>query len=172
MTATPIYPMQFTWDGEAMIPRNPRAADRQYVIGETYTLDVREDRSANSHRHFFASVNEAWSNLPDHLAERFPTADHLRAYALIKCGYADSRQIVCASKAEARRVAAFIRPMNNYALVTVNEAVVTVWEAHSQSMRAMGKKVFQESKTRVLDVLAQFLGTTAPELAENAERAS
>ena len=108
MTAPRI--MRFRWDGAAMVPLYPGAAAKQYTEGEIYPLEVREDRSANTHRHFFAAVNEAWSNLPEPLAERFPTAEHLRKYALVKAGYFDARTIVAASKAEAQRIAAFRPP--------------------------------------------------------------
>src|SRR3546814_9642927 len=57
---------------------------------------------------------------------RFATPDHLRRWALIRAGYRDERSIVCASKAEAQRLAAFIKPMDDYAVVLVSEAVVKV----------------------------------------------
>ncbi len=169
---TDIPPLVFDWDGEAMIPRSPRLADKHYVVGEFYRMVPHEDRSMRSHRYYFASVNEAWKNLPEHLAERFPTAEHLRKYALIRAGYRDERSIAAASKAEAQRVAAFIKPMDEYAIVRVSEAVVTVYTAKSQSMRAMGKKAFGESKEAVLDILSAMIGTTPATLAANAGQAA
>ena len=56
---TTVYPVNFRWDGEAMVPLNPRLADRYYVVGETYRLEPREERSPNSHNHYFAAVHEA-----------------------------------------------------------------------------------------------------------------
>src|SRR6185437_11405948 len=147
-----------------MIPLNPRAADRQYVVGEVYNLDHREDRSSASHAHYFAAVNEAWENLPDHLAERLATAEHLRKYALIATGYRDERSIVCSSKAEAQRLAAFIRPMDDFAVVSVSERLVVVLTAKSQSYRAMGKATFQKSKDDVLGYVANLIGTTTEAL--------
>ena len=144
----------------------------EFVVGQLYRLDEIHDRSANSHRHFFAELHEAWKNLPEREAERFQTSEHLRKYALIRCGYADHRQIVCASKAEAQRVAAFIKPMDEYAVVTVSEAVVTVYTAQSQSMKAMGRKAFQESKTAVLDYVAALIGVSRDELKQNAGKAA
>jgi len=38
---------------------------------------------------------------------------------------------------EAQRIAAFIKPMDTYAMVIVNECVVTVYTAKSQSLKAM-----------------------------------
>jgi len=161
-----MTPLPFTWDGESLKPAPgfAKRADAQFVIGQRYMMEPIEERSAISHRHFFACVNDVFANLPDHLAERFASPESLRKFALIKAGYADSRQIVCASKAEAQRVAAFIRPMDVYAIVEVREAVVTVWTAQSQSVKAMGKAAFQESKDRVLDVLAAMIDATPKQL--------
>lgn len=168
-----MIPIPCQWDGEALVPHRgfAKRADEQFVVGERYTIDVVEERSAKSHAHYFASINEAWSNLPEDQVERFPTAEHLRKWCLIKAGYADSCQIVAASRAEALRLAAFIRPMDTYAVVTVEGPVVTRWTAHSQSMRAMGKKVFQESKDAVLGILAGLIGVTADELTKQGEAA-
>jgi len=160
----------FQWDGEAMRPMRSRLADREYVVGEKYRLGVIEDRSANSHSHYFAALHEAWTNLPDDQAERFPTVEHLRKYALIQSGFRDERSIACASKAEALRVAAFIKPMDEYAVVIVREAVVLVYTAKSQSMKAMGKAAFQESKSKVLEIVSIMIGVTPNDLSANTVR--
>lgn len=168
-------PLEFRWDGEAMIPASQfwaRRADRQYVVGERYKLVDHHDRSTNSHRHFFAVVNDAWQTLPDKLQEQYPTAEHLRKYALIRKGYRDERSIVCASKAEAQRVAAFVKPMDDFAIVTASEAVVRVWTAKSQSAKAMGAKEFQQSKSDVLDFLDDLLGVERGSTAANSNRAA
>ncbi len=75
-------------------------------------------------------------HLPEAVAERFPTPDSLRRFALIRTGHRDERSIACASKAEALRVAAFVQPMDDCAVVTVTGALVTVYTPRSQSMRA------------------------------------
>lgn len=143
-------------------------ANKEFVVGEVYTLDIADPaRSMASHRHFFASVYDAWLNLPEAETQRFPTADHLRKYALIRAGYRDERSIVCGSKAEAVRVGAFVKPMDDYAVVAVSEAVVRVYTAKSQSPRAMGRKVFQESKDAVLGVLADMIEVSREQLLFN-----
>lgn len=167
-----IYPLDFLWDGDAMKPERPGMADKQYVVGEVYRLVPIEDRSGNSHRHYFACVNESWKNLPEVIAQRYPTPDHLRKWALIKAGYCDARSIVAVSEAEARRLAAFIEPMDDFAVVTVCVAVITVYTAKSQSMHAMGKIEFQQSKDKVLDVLAHMIGISTAELQKNAGAAA
>lgn len=159
-----IFPLWFQWTGEAMVPLNPRAADRMYVVGERYHLDHIEERSAASHRAYFAALHDAWQNLPEDLAERFATPEALRKYALIRTGFRDERSIIAASKAEARRIAAFIKPLDEFAVVSVHEAAVIVWTAKSQSMKAMGKAEFQRSKDAVLQFCAEIIGVTRDEL--------
>lgn len=168
-----IPPQRFDWTDEGVMrPKVSRLADKHFVVGMEYMLVPHEERSMRSHRFYFASVNEAHKNLPEDMAERYPTADHLRKWALIKAGYRDERSIVAASKAEALRIAAFIRPMDEYAVVTVREAVVTVYEAKSQSTRAMGKAEFGASKEKVLDILAAMIGTSRDALTANAEQSA
>jgi len=153
-----MIPMHY--DGEAFIPAKgfAKRCDAEFTIGLTYNMEVVEERSAASHRHFFASVNEMWQSLPEHLSERFPTAEALRKYALIRAGFASQRQFVASSKAEAIRLAAFLRPIDEYAIVVVKDCVVIQWTAESQSLKAMGKERFQASKTAVLDTIAEMIG--------------
>ncbi|PBB75167.1 hypothetical protein CK227_10265 [Mesorhizobium sp. WSM4308] len=159
MTTAPIN-LRYEGEGNFRVMSNYWAAraDKDFVIGEVYKMVEHHDRSQISHNHYFAALGNAWSNLPDRLFEEFPTAEVLRKKLLIRAGYADERSIVCASKAEAQRVAAFIKPMDDYAVVTVREAVVRVYTAQSQSVKAMGAKPFQASKQAVLDALDDLLG--------------
>lgn len=157
-------PEPFEWDGEVMRPLRPRRADAFYTVGERYIMAPVEQRSDPSHRHEFAWLREAWMTLPDQMAERFPTSEHLRKFALIKAGYCDGHTITCASKAEALRVAAFIRPIDEFAVVVTNGATVTRYTAKSQSRRAMGGKVFQESKQAIMEVIAGMLGVDPGQL--------
>jgi len=155
-------PIMFRYEGDGEFAAASQfwasRADKAFVVGEHYKLDEHHDRSQVSHNHYFAALGNAWSNLPDRMLEEFPTAEVLRKKLLIRAGYADERSIVCASKAEAQRVAAFIKPMDDYAVVTVREAVVRVYTAQSQSVKAMGAKPFQASKQAVLDALDDLLG--------------
>ncbi|WEX10337.1 hypothetical protein [Chelativorans sp. AA-79] len=168
-------PLAFRWTGDSFVPHNAyvqKRADQAYVIGEVYLLVEQQERSSESHRHYFASIKEGWENLPENIAAEFPTPEHLRKRALIKAGYYDSHSIVCSSKAEALRLAAFIRPLDEYGVVRVDGAVVTRYTAKSQSMRAMGKREFQASKEKVLDVIASMIEVSRDELQRNAGRAA
>jgi NADH dehydrogenase/NADH:ubiquinone oxidoreductase subunit G len=147
-------PMLWEWtDDGTMKPKSrfTRAADDAFTVGEVYRMEVQEQRSLVSHNHYFATLNDIWLSLPERFGDRIPSAEHMRKWALIRTGYRDERSIVCASKAEAARVAAFVKPLDDFALVVVNEATVSVYTAKSQSHKAMGGKEFQKSKEAVLD---------------------
>lgn len=164
MTSRPV-PMQ--WDGEVMRPTRGFAAlaDKQYIVGEVYTLaEAEPSRSGASHRHYFAAVYDAWLNLPEREAERFPTAEALRKYALIRAGFCNVSELVASSKAEAVRIAAFVSQADPYALVTVKGVVVQRFTAQSQDLRSMGRRVFQESKDAVLGVLAGMIEVPTEQL--------
>lgn len=165
-------PMDFSWDGEVMKPLHPKLADKQFVVGEVYRFEVLEERSAASHRFYFVSIAEAHKNLSEELTLQHPTPEHLRKWALIKAGYRDERSVVCSSKAEALRMAAFIQPMDEYAVILCKGSAVTVYTAKSQSMKAQGKKDFEASKNAVLDIVAALIGVDRDTLTANAEKAA
>ena len=159
MASAPI-PLRYEGDGDFRVMSNfwMARADKEFVVGEVYKMVEHHDRSDASHNHYFASIKNGFDNLPDELLEIYPTTEHLRKKALIAKGYRDERSIVCASKADAERMAAFIKPMDAYAVVTFREAVVRVWTAKSQKRKAMDTREFQQSKTDVLDFIDDLLG--------------
>ncbi|WP_375458848.1 hypothetical protein [uncultured Enterovirga sp.] len=170
-----IEPLAFNWDGEAFVPANghwARRADKALVVGLTYNLVEHEDRSSASHRHYFAAVKQGWQSLPEHLSERFPTPERLRKYALIKAGFADSQTFVAGSRAEALRLAQFLKPVDEFSVVTVDGAAVTRWTAKSQSQRAMAKADFQRSKDAVLEIIAGMIDVAPAVLADEGRRAA
>jgi hypothetical protein len=168
------YPITMQWDGEVMRPlaRFGKECDRRYVVGETYPLEVHESRSSNTHRHYFAALNDAWANLPEAVAPQFPSVEHLRKWALIKAGICDTRDHVCGSDAEARALASFIEPIDSYAVVEVRGPVVRIHTAKSQSVRSMDKATFQDSKQKVLDAVANLIGVPVSELSAQAGQAA
>jgi len=154
------------------LPAFAAAAAERFGVGEVVALAPAELRSSPSHRHYFACVREAWVNLPEGLAERFASDEHLRKYALIKAGNRDERSIVCTSRAEARRIAAFVRPIDDYSIITVSETVVSQFTAKSQSVEAMGKSQFQAGKDAVLGILAEMIGVELTVLAQASHRSA
>lgn len=169
MTAAP--PMYFQWDGEAMHPRSPRAADQHFTIGQFYRLVEEEERSGISHRHQFAFLREAWRNLPEVLAAQYPTPEHLRKRALIMAGWYDEEIIDAGSNTVAVRIASLARQYDDFALISVNDALVIIRRAKSQKTNAMNKEDFQASKTAVLEIVSDLIGVTPDELARQSEAA-
>lgn len=163
-----MTPVQCIWTGEEYRPtsaRMARVADDQHGRGEVVMLEVVKPRSMASHDHFFAVVQEAWETLPES-ETRFPTAEALRSWALCKAGYCDVETFVASSKKQALELAAFVRKGNVW--VTIDGPRVIRLTPQSQSMKAMGAKVFQESKSKCLEVIAGLLDTTPDQLARAA----
>jgi hypothetical protein len=157
-------PLVCAWDGESFVPKHPRIADKHYVIGENYPLVVHEDRSTNTHNHQFAWLHDAFLNLPEDVSDLYPTADHLRKRALIEAGYYNESIIDCGSKAGALRVAAHLRNKDDFALVIVRGTIVVERTAKSQSRRAMNREEFNDSKQKVLEIVAGMIGVTPESL--------
>lgn len=161
-------PISYVWQEGAWRPlgRYAKLAAEVYGEGEVRLLVDHDEPSNATRRHYFATVREAWMNLPEAHAARYPTPDHLRKWALIKAGFRNERSIVCASRAEALRVAAFIRQGDTYGVVVVSGAVVSAYSAKSQRGRAMDKATFAASKEAVLGVLADLIEVAPAALQE------
>jgi hypothetical protein len=159
-----MFPL--TYMGEGVFRTTPyHLARLDYGQGEVITVEEVQERSAKSHRHYFAVINEAWQNLPEHLADDYPNPETLRKRALIKCGYATLTELVCASHAEAVKAVAAFSAADPYCLCEISDRAVRIWRADSQSHKAMGGKKFAESKERVLHWLSNLIGTDISEAA-------
>lgn len=170
-----MLPIPMIWDGESLTPvghRSASEADKEFTIGERYSIVIHEQRSEMSHRHEFAWLHEAWANLPEDLADQYPTPEHLRKRALIQGGFYDEQIIDAGTGAAALRVAAGIRLREPFSLIIVRGAFVVIRTAKSQSRRAMGKKEFQESKDKILEIVSAMLGITPDALRQNAGMAA
>lgn len=169
-----MIPVVFEWTGEVMKPVAGfgKACDRQFVVHERYRMEVVQQRSSESHRHFFAVVNEAFENIPEQHAGRWPTPDHLRRWALIQAGFRNETTYIAGSKAEALRIGTFLRSIDEFAYVEVKAKTATLYRAKSQSYSEMSRKEFGESKQAVLDVLAKLIGVETDELAKHSGRAA
>jgi hypothetical protein len=169
-------PVEFRWDGEAMVPATAflaRRADQQYVVGGRYTLVEEKQRSPATHNHEFATLAEAWANLPERYADEAwaQSPEHLRKYALIKTGFNNSQTFVCGSKAEAKRWAANLRPRDEFAIVVAKGNTVVEFTAKSQSRKEMDAKEFQRSKQAVLEYVSSLLEVEPEVLDEHARAA-
>jgi hypothetical protein len=127
-------------------------------VGAVHGWQMAEHRSKSSHDHFFACVNEAWKNLPEDLADDFPSPEHLRKWSLIKAGFCSETRIVCANNSEAMTLATKAKSLDKYSVVAIDEKAVTIWTADSQRRDAMGRQAFQEAKERALHIISNLLG--------------
>ena len=137
-------------------------------VGEVHGWQMAEHRSAKSHDHSFACVNEAWKSLPEELADDFPSPEHLRKWSLIKAGFCSETRIVCANNGEAMTLAAKAKAMDKYAVIAIDGKAVTIWTADSQRKDAMGRQQFQEAKDKALHIISQLIGTDAATLRDAA----
>lgn len=159
-------PLWYDWDGEAMrvIPQHQRQADKQFVVGEKYRLGEEWERSKASHDQYFAALGDLFDSMPEAHADQAyaKSVDHLRKYALIRCGYCTIQDHVCANHAEAVRTSVIVAQCDEYAVVEVRGCIVRIFRAKSQNKRSMPKGEFQESKTRVLEWVEGLLGIQSP----------
>lgn len=147
------------WDGETFRPLSNRMPDG-LDEGTAYRLSIEEDRNWARHRAYFAELRRLWETLPESAALEpwAQSPEHLRKWALIRCGYSTSTTHACGTKAEAARTAAIIRAeADAFTVVVPRESTVTVYRARSQAGRAMTKAEFSESADRVLDFVAGLL---------------
>ena len=159
--------IQCTFDGRAFVPSTPfmhRRARDAFGEGEVVVLAAENERSMRSHRHFFSALHDLWLNLPERHAGApwAQSSEHLRKYALIRTGYADSQSFPCSTAAEAQRWASRLRPLDEFSVIVVEGSTVVRFTAKSQSVKAMGSKVFNASKQAVLQFIeALLLGEAA-----------
>lgn len=161
MTAT--KPITFRWLGDVMQPFGlgmAKRADEQYVVGELYRLQEPLDRTQQAEGFYFARLAELWHSLPEKYADNWwsESSEALRAYALMKTGFANIEDFPCGSAGEAKRWAARIQPMIEYCIVEVRGNVVRRYTPKSQSRKAMpGKSTFHESTEKVIQFIADLV---------------
>lgn len=168
-------PVLLRYEGEGEFrPATPYIAkrcDQEFVVGELTPMQRWEERSTATHNHEFAWLKEAWLNLPENLADQYPTAEHLRKRGLIQAGYYDEMTVDAGSNAAALRVAAAMQAIDTFAMVFVRGPFVIRRTAKSQSRRAMDKQAFQESKSKLMEVVAELIGVDPATLQARGEAA-
>lgn len=156
-----------TWQGNAFYPSRGLllAMQERYETGKAYVVEIKETRSASSHRHFFAQLKDLWQSMPETIGLQFPTVEHLRASALIATGWYDETQFHMANNDEAMKLASYQKAEDTMKAVAVNGNIVVVRSPKSQSMKAMGRKDFQKSKEDVLGYADDIVNGVIPEAA-------
>lgn len=168
-------PFALRFDGTNLVPSNRLVGKRMrehFEVGRIYKITEEKERWPDTHRHFFATVRDAWLTLPEDVMARYPSPEALRKKMLIQCGYCDERAVVCGSPEDAKRVAAFIAPMDDFAVVLATANVVQVFTAKSQALKAMDNRQWLDSKNAVLESIDDLLGLERGTIAKwNKEKA-
>jgi hypothetical protein len=154
------------------LPRFQRLFDEMYAVNEEYALLPMEERSAASHNHYFAALHEGYLNLAEEYAQEFDSEEHLRHWCLCKSGYCTKQQWVMNTADDARKLRDALKRENASTIIGVAGNVATVYTPFSQSMPAMKKQEFEDSKRAVLDLVASMARTTPAQLKKNAGRAA
>lgn len=183
-----IHPVTFVWrqvdvvdaDGVAlrtlaMVPlqRYAVVAKRQYgEDGSEHTLTPLEERSMASHNQYFAAVGEGFKNLPEEIAPRFPSVEHLRGWLLCETGWCDEDEFTVDDEHSRKSLIKWIRDESPYAQIHQRGSKVLVRRPKSQSMAAMKKQAFQDSKRDVLDLLESMVRVPKGTLMREAGRSA
>src|SRR5262245_31093180 len=112
----PGVPLLYAWPGDPMerLPYFRRMARAQFKGGAVDRLEQAEQRSADSHRQYVAAINEAWQNMHEDIRHRWTSPEELRKWALSYTGWRDVRTYVARTRAEAMRVAKYLKEGGDY----------------------------------------------------------
>lgn len=163
--------VQFVWTDEGVMKPLPRfkvLCDKQYTVGEEYTLTPPDNRSLRSLRHYMVAVKEGWENLAEEWDGMFESPEHLRKWCLVWEGYATKREIHYDTPKDALASKELIKGLDEYVVAKVKDNVLMIFRPKSQSGAAMQRQEFQDSKERVLARIATMARTTVPELKKRA----
>lgn len=169
----------------AMVPleRFLPTAKRQFQTEQKYRPGdwiVGEDvRSTAQHKRYFAALREAFDQLPETIARRWPTVEHFRHWLLIEANWKDEKEINCEDETHAKRLATFVRTETPFARITVatnprtgKKTIVVIERAMSQDYSAMDKETFKRSSDDVLDLAATFIQVPRGKLLKEAGRSA
>jgi len=157
------------WPDDTTITDEMRSRMRAAIAAMREDWD---EKTENFRRAYFAMVREAWRNLPEQIADRFPDHGRLRKWALIKAGYANEQDLVCESVTDALRFTNYLTKVQPHSVVTCKANVIKIWTAKSQRRGAMNPEEFKDSANAVLDLLSEIIGTKVRELRRNAGKAA
>lgn len=160
------HQIKVVWKEGVFVPliRSQAYCESEFGEGEIITFERNEERSAASHSHQFAWLHEAWENLPEHLARKHATEDHLRKWALIETGYYHEDISNWDSAKDAMTAGLMMRKLDTYCVVVIRGNTVRRYTAMSQSVRVMGKEKFQASKTAIMDLISSLIGVSPEQL--------
>lgn len=176
MASAKAPPILVRFTGDVFEPANVpmlTRAQKHFETGEVYAIEFADPPSDVTKRHFFAVINDSWKNLSNEplpgknwsLADRYPSPEHLRKWAIVKAGYADESMVPCDTDEMADRVVMMARRLDTYCVISRPEGsnVVRIWTA--QSITKMDRRTFQNCKTLVFGILSDLIGVEPHTLA-------
>jgi hypothetical protein len=160
-----IPPVTCQWDGEVFRPLAASHARRHYTIGEVYKLVIQDERTQASHGQYFASLDDKWQTLPEHLATEYPSRESLRHKALIRTGFSREQTFVLPTERAAIQFASALIDSDDECctIVAASGNCVRRWRAQSQNYKSMGREMFERSKWAVLDWVDHELLGVSPQ---------
>lgn len=171
----PNRPIVFVWTAEGVmvpLPRFRKLCDEQFAVHEEYALVEHHGRNMRQHRAYFASLNDCFDNLAEEFDGIYPSAEHLREWALCQTEFCTVTHEAYETRADAIRAAQALRKLAPYAVLSVVGSTLVTKHAMSQSVRAMGKETFEASCKAVLDVVAGMARMTPTEARREGERST
>ncbi|MEO1330824.1 MAG: hypothetical protein AAFW46_14305 [Pseudomonadota bacterium] len=132
---------------------------------QRYVVTLEHERSAASHRHFFARVKQLWETLHEKHAGKpwAASSEALRKHALIATGWHDCQTITFSTRADAQTAVALLAAIGGeYRVTAVDGSLVQIWTAKSQAYAAQNAREFQQAKEDALRwIEARVEGVTA-----------
>jgi BMFP domain-containing protein YqiC len=167
-------PIAVVWNGHNFIPlpRFKKMCDEQFAVDEEVILERVQNRSLASHNHYFACLHEGYQNLAEEYAQEFDSIEHMRHWCLCREGFCTTTKIAMSTREDASQLRQTLKGLDASTIIGVSENIATIYHPASQSMKAMGKEAFEESKQKVLARVASMARTTVAELKKNAGKAA
>lgn len=167
---TPQIIYDCTGDGLKPVARHRDLFARLFEAGKRYLLIEFNERSRDTHDHFFATVTGYWHQWPENYERELPSPDHLRKHALIRTGHYIQSVMAHAS---AMTAAAYVRDFLHYvdyAEGSISGATTVMRIAKTQRKKVMEAVEFQKSKQDVLDFCQAVTGIAPEDMEREAKK--
>lgn len=171
-----MIPALFTYEGDGTFTAAPRFRDKldaEFVCGATYVMEAVEERQAARDKAYHAEMRDAWANLPEHLAERFPNPTDFRRYCLAQCGFAHVSRMAMKTTKDALAALSVMAGLG--IMASLDGAVLVIVKPMSQKISGPDKMEKEErlrSYRMTLDYAASLIGTMSEDLQRNAREAA
>jgi hypothetical protein len=141
--------------------------NQKFGQGQVIRFSHDEQRSDEEHKFWFAVVRACWKSLPDKARrERWPNAEYLRKWLLVKAGHCRKMDVVCDNSRDIPHIINTARFIDKYSVIKVDRiaGVVSIFIAESQEYKVMGKEKFQAVTTLCLHILAEIMGCSPADI--------